>query len=213
MVPSKPGGSLKNNSGEPFVVIYADFRHTDLVDANNNFVKNVSISDAKRMARDAGLDLVCFKDINGKESPLCKILDYGKWKYTNDKQKKKQHTDKKETKEIQFKPLTDDHDIEHKVKHANEFLDKGNDVLLSMLICGRDRGHFDLAEAKMNKIVQLCSAHGKEINRKKTEGSIFIRLSKNGAGHIAQPEQKTSTTKEVVSEKVSSGVGQSVVGN
>jgi translation initiation factor IF-3 len=171
----------------PFIVQYANFRSTDLIDQNNNFLKNINISEAKRIAREANLDLVCFKDAIGRESALCKIIDYGKWKYSEEKNKKKQHSDRKETKEIQFRPGTEDHDIEYKVKHANEFLDEGNDVLLTMMIRGRDRGHFDLAETKMNKIVQLCS-HGKEMYRKKTSGSIFIRITKNGAGQINSTE-------------------------
>ena len=168
------------------MVRYVDFFETKLVDSTGQFHNSIRIKEAKDMAREAGLDLICFSkpDIRTKELGLCKIIDFGKWKYEDGKKRKKEiQSRKKQTKEVRFSPHIEDNDVEHKVKQINEFLDEGDDVVLTMKVFGRDRSHLDLAEEKMNKIAAMCLAHGKETGRKR-EGFVFIiRLSSNGINH------------------------------
>ena len=171
---------MKSNS-EPFIVKYVDFHATRLIDSNNNFYQEINIGKAKQMAKDAGLDLVCFKSPSkgdSSELAFCKIIDYGKWRYSEEKRKKKSQTHKKQTKEIRFSPSISDHDIEHKLKQVEEFLTKGDDVIFSMRLKGRQRFYFDEAEEKMNGIIKMCENYGKELNRRKTKNMINVRMGK-----------------------------------
>ena len=77
------------NSGDPFIVKYAKFRETRLVDQNDNYHPSISVSEAQKKAVEAHLDLVCFNRPGKSELAFCKIVDYGKWKYSNEKSKKK----------------------------------------------------------------------------------------------------------------------------
>ena len=81
-------------------------------------------------------------------------------------------------KELRFSPVIGDHDIEHKLKQAKEFIEKGHEVMFSMYLKGRQRHHFDLAEEKMNGIVGLCSDYGEEVFRKKLANTILVRVAK-----------------------------------
>ena len=162
----------------PFIVSgYVDFNSIRLIDQNGQFHNDVKIGQAKNLAKQAGLDLVCLNYPDQKNLALCKIIDYGKWKYSNDKKKKQNKVKKKETKEIRFSMSISDHDIEHKMRQVRTFLEEGNDVLFSMRLKGRERAHFKDAEEKMNNIVSICE-EGKEVSRKATRGNIMVRMSK-----------------------------------
>ena len=172
---------LNNTSGQPFVVKYNDFPTTKLVDASLAYHDSIDMNEAKRMAMEAGLDLVCFNrpDKNGGLA-LCKIIDFGKWKYSSEKKKKKQEKlNKKTTKEIRLSPVIGEHDIEHKLKHVREFIEDGNDVSFLMMLKGRQRAHFKDAEDRMNEIVAMCSEYSKEISRHKSSNTIEVRVSSN----------------------------------
>jgi translation initiation factor IF-3 len=105
----------------------------------------VSCEEALARAEQEGLDLV--EVAPTAEPPVCKIMDYGKFKY---QQKKRQHSAKKhhqpQTKEIRLRLKTEEHDLLLKVKHAREFLEKGDRVLVSLMLRGREMAHADLAK-------------------------------------------------------------------
>lgn len=167
---------------EPFVVSRITFKTTKLVDANNQFHNSISIWDAKKQADEAGLQLVCFNlpPIQSNDLPLCKIIDFGKWKYANDKhQKKIQLEQRHEVKEVRFSPHISDNDISHKTKHAKEFLEEGHTLILVMKVTGRDLSHMDLAEAKMTNIINELSSDGKLVSRKTEGGQIVAKMVKN----------------------------------
>ena len=109
--------------------------------------------EALRRARDVGLDLV---EINPKGSPpVCKILDYGKFKY--EESRKKREAKRKQTvvevKEIKLRPKTDDHDLEVKVRNARRFLEQGNKVKVVCRFRGREIAHPERARMQLNHIV------------------------------------------------------------
>lgn len=167
---------------DPFVVSRITFKTTKLVDADNQFHNAISIWDAKKKADEAGLQLVCFNlpPMQSNELPLCKVIDFGKWKYANDKQQKKiQLEQRHEVKEVRFSPHISDNDIFHKVKHAKEFLEEGHTVILFMRVMGRDLAHMDLAEGKMTKILSDLSSVGKMVSRKTEGGQIVAKMVKN----------------------------------
>jgi translation initiation factor IF-3 len=104
----------------------------------------VTINDAIQAAQDAGLDLV---EIAAQaEPPVCKILDYGKYKY--EEQKKKNEARKKqriiEVKEVKLRPGIDDHDYDVKMRSMVRFLDEGDKVKVTMRFRGREMAHQEL---------------------------------------------------------------------
>lgn len=151
-----------------------------LVDENKVFNSNISLQDALRKSSSTGLDLVCFNKPEQDKLALCKLIDFGKWKYNEEKAKKKTYKEgKKITKELRFSLEIDVGDVAHKIKQGNDFLDQGMEVIYTMRLKGRERKRIKDAQNKMNDIVKLSSDHGAEINRKIMGNNISIRLSKS----------------------------------
>lgn len=169
---------MSDKSNSPYIVYHVTFNQTRLVDAKGQYHADIKTYDAQKMAKDIGLDLVCFNKPDANQLAFCKIVDFGKWRYEEEKKKKKEaHANKKESKEVRFSAGICDHDIEHKVKQINEFLEEGHEVALTLKVFGRDRDHFDLAEEKMTKIVSMCDCHkGKESGRKREGFSISVKM-------------------------------------
>ena len=91
--------------------------------------------EALRMAREEGLDLV---EISPKAvPPVCKIMDYGRFKYETAKKEREERAKRTviEVKEMKFRPKTDDHDFEFKVKHIREFLTEGS--IMEIILCAK----------------------------------------------------------------------------
>ena len=112
----------------------------------------VSTGDGLQKAKDAGLDLV---EISPNTSPpICKILDFGKYRYQL--QKKKSQEKKKQktinTKEIRFRPGIDQHDYEIKMKQIRKFLENKNKVKVTLRFKGREMGHRELGVKLLDKI-------------------------------------------------------------
>jgi translation initiation factor IF-3 len=126
-----------------------------LVDAENNQVGIVDRLFALEKSREAGLDLVEVSPTS--EPPVCRIMDYGKWVY---EQKRKIREARKKThhtgslKEVRLRPETDHHDVEVKVKHAREFIEKGHKVQFTLIFRGRQMLHQDKAKEVLNGIVE-----------------------------------------------------------
>lgn len=120
----------------------------------------VSIKEALQAAQEAGLDLV---EVSPQaEPPVCKILDYGKFKY--EQQKKKHEAKKKqkviELKEIKIRPSIDTHDLDVKIKKIREFIAEGDKVKISIRFRGREMSHRDIGDRLMVHIqesVQDCA--------------------------------------------------------
>jgi translation initiation factor IF-3 len=129
-----------------------------LVDAENNQVGIVDRLFALEKSREANLDLVEVSPTS--DPPVCRIMDYGKWVYEQkrkirDARKKTHHTGS--LKEVRLRPETDPHDIEVKVKHAREFIEKGHKVQFTLVFRGRQMLHQDKGTEILNKIVESLS--------------------------------------------------------
>ena len=100
--------------------------------------KVIDIDTALERAREHDLDLV--EIAPDAEPPVCKIIDYGKYRYEQQKKEKRQRAKSKQMqmKELRFRPRTDDHDFDFKTKHAREFLENGNKVKAYVQFRGRD---------------------------------------------------------------------------
>ncbi|WP_244442475.1 translation initiation factor IF-3 [Azospirillum lipoferum] len=130
-------------------------RSVRLVGADGEMIGVVSLRDALLAAEDAGLDLV--EVAPQAEPPVCKILDYGKFKY--EAQKKANEARKKqkiiEVKEIKLRPNIDDNDYDVKMRSARRFLEEGDKVKVTMRFRGREMAHQDLG---MNVLVRVRDA-------------------------------------------------------
>ncbi|GAG36116.1 unnamed protein product, partial [marine sediment metagenome] len=146
---------------QPFVINRrTEFRNIRLIDENKGFYDSIFIVKAKDMAKNAGLDLVCFNKPERNKLALCKIIDYGKWKYSQKKDlKKQQQLTRHSVKEVRFSPVIGQHDIEHKLKQVKEFICEGDEVLLTMRFKGIHRRHQDLGLEKMDDIVAMCTSY------------------------------------------------------
>lgn len=126
-----------------------------LISDENEQLGVIALDDAKRMAREAGLDLV---EVSAQSSPpVCRIMDYGKWKYQQKKkeQKASSNSTKSTLKGVRLRPKIDKHDLEIKVNKAREFLDDHNKVQFVMLFRGREMAHRDLGLKSMNDICEM----------------------------------------------------------
>ncbi len=116
-----------------------------LIGADGEQIGIVTIVDAQNRADEAGLDLVEISP--GAEPPVCKVMDYGKYKY--EQQKKAAEARKKQknvdVKEVKLRPTIEEHDYNVKMKNARKFLEKGDKVKVSLRFRGREMAHQNLA--------------------------------------------------------------------
>ena len=113
--------------------------------------------EAIRAAEEKGLDLVEISPT--AQPPVCRIMDYGKFKYeeAKKKQQQKKSTTTFETKEIKFRPKTEEHDLDFKVKHIRRFLEEGNKVRLAVVFRGREMAHPQTGRTMLNRAVDRCN--------------------------------------------------------
>lgn len=123
-----------------------------LIDENNEQVGIVDTDRALQMARTAGLDLV--EVAPASRPPVCRIMDYGKWKYQQKKKeaKAKSNSKQSELKEVRLRPSTDDHDMSIKLQHARDFLAEGHKVQFTMMFKGRQMAHKDIGFREFTQI-------------------------------------------------------------
>lgn len=136
-------------------------RQVRLIDENGTMIGVVPTDQARQMSRERGYDLVEVSP--DAVPPVCKLLDYGKFKYEQKrksrKAKKKQHV--QILKEVRLRPLTEEHDFLTKVKHARGFLEEGDKVLFTVFFKGREQAHKEIGRAMMERIKKELDDVGK----------------------------------------------------
>jgi translation initiation factor IF-3 len=121
-----------------------------IVAASGQQLGVLKIQDALRLAQQAGLDLV--EVAPTANPPVCRIVDFGKFKYEISKHDKDKKNASSKLKEIKFRVNISEHDYETKLRHAEEFLDKSNKVRVQLQFRGRENAHKELGMVLMNKI-------------------------------------------------------------
>ncbi len=156
----------------------------------------MSSQEAIRLAMDQSLDLV---EVNPKaDPPVCKIMDFGKFKYEQKKmlneQKKKQTI--VEIKEVKVRPKTDDHDIETKIKHIRRFLEEGNKAKITVRFRGREITHPEKGEEVLREI--LTDLEGTIVIEQKPqlEGKTMTMLIAPKPGAFKRPAPAPATEAE-----------------
>lgn len=134
-------------------------------------------ADALRMARETyNSDLIEIAPF--EKPPVCKIMDYGKYKYQL--KKKSQEAKKNQTvilvKEIKFRPSTDQHDFEVKVRHIARFLSEGNKTKVTIRFRGRELAHTDLGKAVLNRVKEKLGSDAVIEMEPKLEGRTMMMV-------------------------------------
>jgi len=175
--------------------ISTNFRHNEQIRISPIFLINdkdeklgsVSTGEALKMAREAGLDLV--EVAPTARPPVCRIMDYGKWRYQQQKKEDKSRASSRggQLKELKLRTVRiGDHDLEIKINHAREFLKEGNKVQFTLQFKGREMAHLELGRDIMKKVRDALWLVSKVERDAKMEGRRMTLL--------LQPEHKNPAT-------------------
>jgi len=147
-----------------------------VIGTDGNQIGILKIGEANRLAMEAGLDLV--EIVPTADPPVCKIIDYGKYKYELSKkekiQKKKQHVI--HVKEIRLSPKIEQHDVDFKIKHARNFLEQGDKVKLNIVFKGRQIAHKEFGDQLIAKIIDELSDVAKVESAPQFEGRNMVAV-------------------------------------
>ncbi len=147
-----------------------------LIGAEGENVGVVTPERARELAADVGLDLVEISP--NANPPVCKIMDFGKFKYETQKReseaRKKQKTI--EVKEVKFRPNTDTHDYEVKMRNVFKFLGNGDKVKVTLRFRGREMAHLELGRALLERVAKDVEGVGKIDSMPKMEGRQMIMM-------------------------------------
>jgi translation initiation factor IF-3 len=134
-------------------------REVRLIDGEGNQKGILPTIEALRMAREAGLDLV--EIAPQAQPPVCKLLDYGKYKFDLEKKTRESRKHQKQVriKEIRMQPKIDDHDLDFKTRHVREFLDEGNKVKVTVRFRGRELAHTELGKVVLDRILEMLEGN------------------------------------------------------
>jgi translation initiation factor IF-3 len=181
------------------IAIPTNFRHNEqirispifLINDKDEKIGSVSTAEALRLAREAGLDLV--EVAPTARPPVCKILDYGKWRYQQQKKVDKSRSAVRggQLKELKLKTVKiGDHDLMIKINHAREFLKDGNKVQFTLQFKGREMAHLDLGRDIFVKIKNELFMVSKIERDSKMEGRRMTL--------VLQPDHKQPGAKQQV---------------
>ena len=159
--------------------------------------------EAMRIATEKGLDLV---EISPRSfPPVCRIMDYGKYKYEQAKKKQqaRKHASTVETKEIKFRPKTEQHDMDFKVKHVRNFLEAGNKVRLAVVFRGREITHPQTGMAVLNRVIEATNDIATVEVNANLEGKrmIMIMAPRPGVVRRAQQLQQQAAQRDAANAK------------
>jgi translation initiation factor IF-3 len=147
-----------------------------LINANGDMVGVTSVAEGIRAATDAGLDLVEISP--NAEPPVCKVMDYGKFRFAEQKKFQEQRKKQKviQIKEIKLRPGIGAHDLEIKLRSVQKFLDEGDKVKITLRFRGREMAHQELGMAVLMKVRETLADKIKVEHEPKTEGRQVIMV-------------------------------------
>ncbi len=154
-----------------------------------------------RLAREAGMDLV--EVAPAARPPVCKIMDYGKWRYQQQKKEDRSRANSKggQLKELKFRTVKiGDNDLMVKITHARDFLKEGNKVQFTLQFRGRELAHIDLGRALMTKVKTELADVSKVERDAKMEGKRMTL--------VLQPDHKTGQQAKKVAAAASGQTGE-----
>ncbi len=147
-----------------------------LINYNGENLGIVPITEALKIAQEVGLDLI---EISPQVTPpVCKVLDYGKYKYEMQKKKNEAKKNQKvvNIKELKLRPMIDTHDYEVKVKQAKKFLEQGDKVKFTMRYKGREMSANDMGKEILNRLLEDLDGVCKVDAAPKLEGKQMFMI-------------------------------------
>ena len=156
------------------------FKEVQVIDDEGNKLDKMSINDAMNLAMDKNLDLVLVS--SNPSNPVCKLMNYGKYKFEQAKREKESKKKQKtfELKELRVTPNIEEHDFNFKVKNAKKFLADGNKVKITVRFRGRELNYVKLGEQVLNKFSEELSEVSTLEKKPLLEGkNMFIILAPN----------------------------------
>jgi translation initiation factor IF-3 len=147
-----------------------------LVDENGEMAGVLSHTEALERAYSVGLDLVEVSP--HADPPVCKILDYGKYKFEEQKRRAEMRKKQKviEVKEIQLRPVIDKHDFDVKMRSARKFIEEGDKLKVTLRFRGREMSHQDLGTEVLNRVKATLEDIAKVEQFPKLEGKRMIMI-------------------------------------
>ncbi len=175
-----------------------------VIDENGDQLGVMTSREALRRAQEAEKDLV--EIAPQAVPPVCRIIDYGKFSYEQQKREKiqKKSQQQKELKEIRLRAGTDTHDLDFKVRHSRGFLEDGHKVKASVMFRGREIVHQEIGRALLQKFIDALADVSKVDQDMRTEGRVLsVTLAPDGKKKTAPkrkpeeaPKKNASRTKE-----------------
>ena len=156
------------------------FSPVRLIDSDGNQIGVVPIDEARQAAREKGLDLVEISP--SARPPVCRIMDYGRWKYEQAKAdreaRKKQHVT--QMKEIKMRPNIEEHDFDFKTRHIKRFLDEKNKVKVTIMFRGREMAHTENGREVLDDVIEELGATAVVEQAPRLEGrNMFMIVAPN----------------------------------
>ncbi len=158
-----------------------------VIGANGDQIGVIPTHEALKLAEDQGLELV---EVNPRAvPPVCKVMDFGKFKYETSKKEKasRKHQSTIVLKEIKLRPKTDDHDLDFKVKHIRRFLSEGNKCKLVTVFRGREIVHPETGQAMLDQVIKMVADIATVEQRAMMEGRRMVMVIGPRAGVIRPP--------------------------
>jgi translation initiation factor IF-3 len=189
--PSGPGDrgprGRDDRNNEPRVNRRIRVREVRVIAEDGSQLGILPTDDALRRAEEKGLDLVEVQPMS--RPPVCKIMDYGKFKY--EQKRKASELKKKQTvvevKEIKFRPKTGQHDFDTKLRHLREFLEEGNKGRVTIMFRGREIVHPEIGQEILKKVAEAISDIGQVELPPRMEGKQMFMIVAPGKAPARRP--------------------------
>jgi translation initiation factor IF-3 len=151
-------------------------REVHLIDKDGSNRGNIPIAEALAIAQEAGLDLV--EIAPNSTPPVCKLLDYGKFKYQEQKKAAEARKKQKivEVKEVKFRPMIDDHDYDVKMRSMKRFFEEGDKVKVTLRFRGREMAHQELGAKLLDRVKTEFATTAKVEMEPRLEGRQMVMV-------------------------------------
>lgn len=173
-----------------------------LIDEHGTSMGNYSLIEARNLAQERGLDLV--EVVPNADPPVCKILNYGKYKYDLNKKQRIIHKKKKKQvlKEIRMQPKISEHDLAFKARHVDQFLNEGNKVKVAIRFRGRELAYTQLGVGILDNIKDRLNTNFSVDKEASMEGNFMtMLLSPSSKGRPKKEAANASPESELNAEK------------
>lgn len=166
----------RNKAKEPRINRRIQSREVRLISDDGEQLGILQLREALDMAEETGLDLV--EVAPQARPPVCKLMDYGKYKYLQQQKLKeaKRNATQIQVKEVKLRPKTDEHDIQTKIRHIRRFLDAGDKAKVTVMFRGREITHKDRGFMLLDRIQKELEEEANVELRPKMEGRTMIMI-------------------------------------